>query len=569
MKRNILVIGLFLLAFAIAGCVTVAPENNPNIPSGFNRAESYWAAGEYSEAIQYYKSALTQTADRDWMWMLFGKLSECHLQLKQYDEAIKTAQMGLQLALKSTAFPTTGPSHCYYDLALAYRGKGQYDKAIYAVKKYIALRPEYGAGYAVMAGILDDRKDYEQAVVYWGKAIELDPDKFDLARSYYYWGIHNDDDTLDLLNKLIDSSIFGGIGCSLKFVDGYPVIYGVSKGGPAWEKGLVAGDRIAKVDGKSTKEQSPKEILNWLKGKEGTKVTLNIMRAGLKKPRTVTLTREKITPKTAAIYIAFRSLIQRHRGKAEDALRDAKAGYSLDPDKPYTNLALGASYLDRRQYDEAVKLLSRVHSDNRLLQANAHILETTAYAKKGDFNKATDIYSAISEGNLSPKNVPLWSDRTALLKAMKPFIASKMENADSLKAQGRHKEALSELGAALMIADDGMSEEICRSIHKIISMDPRLSELSEEARKYALRGDVMTEEGNFEEAAKEYRKAVQSAPYIAKLYFNTAMIYGEFKGYAQAVRYMKTYLQLAPEAPNARAAKDQIYKWEFMAEKGK
>jgi len=79
---------------------------------------------------------------------------------------------------------------------------------------------------------------------------------------------------------------------------------------------------------------------------------------------------------------------------------------------------------------------------------------------------------------------------------------------------------------------------------------------------------TLTKQGKFERAVKEYQKAVRAAPYIAKLYFNTARIYGELKGYAQAIRFMKTYLQLAPEAPNARAAKDQIYKWEFMVEKG-
>lgn len=30
---------------------------------------------------------------------------------------------------------------------------------------------------------------------------------------------------------------------------------------------------------------------------------------------------------------------------------------------------------------------------------------------------------------------------------------------------------------------------------------------------------------------------------------------------------MNVYLQLSPGAPNARAAKDEIYKWEFPLEK--
>ena len=198
----------------------------------------------------------------------------------------------------------------------------------------------------------------------------------------------------------------------------------------------------------------------------------------------------------------------------------------------------------------------------------ARILEATTYAKQGDFKKAVKIYSAIPEEKLFPKNVPLWGDRTALLKTLKPFISSKMKSAGRLKAQRKYKKALNELGDVLKVVDDKTSKEICGSIYRIMSLDPRLSVLPEEARKYALRGDVMTEEGKFEDAVKEYRHAVQAAPYIAKLYFNTAMIYGELKQYPQAIRHMKTYLQLAPEAPNVRAAKDQIYKWEFMMEKG-
>ena len=151
---------------------------------------------------------------------------------------------------------------------------------------------------------------------------------------------------------------------------------------------------------------------------------------------------------------------------------------------------------------------------------------------------------------------------------MKPYADARRRDASKLKSQGRYKEALKELGELMKIADNAELKAICREIAGIIAMDPSLSAIPEEARKYALRGDVLTEEGKFEEAVEEYRKAIEAAPYIAKLHFNTAMLYGELKRYPQAIRYMKTYLMLAPEAPNARAAKDQIYKWEFRMEKG-
>jgi hypothetical protein len=56
-------------------------------------------------------------------------------------------------------------------------------------------------------------------------------------------------------------------------------------------------------------------------------------------------------------------------------------------------------------------------------------------------------------------------------------------------------------------------------------------------------------------------------PFTASLYFNTALIYGGHKNYPEAIRHMKIYLEMAPDAPNARAAQDEIYKWELQIEK--
>jgi hypothetical protein len=59
------------------------------------------------------------------------------------------------------------------------------------------------------------------------------------------------------------------------------------------------------------------------------------------------------------------------------------------------------------------------------------------------------------------------------------------------------------------------------------------------------------------------------APFNAQLYFNTALIGGQLKDYRRAIKSMTIYLQLDPDAANARAAKDEIYMWESALEKGK
>jgi tetratricopeptide (TPR) repeat protein len=91
--------------------------------------------------------------------------------------------------------------------------------------------------------------------------------------------------------------------------------------------------------------------------------------------------------------------------------------------------------------------------------------------------------------------------------------------------------------------------------------------VSEDARKYALRSEVLLKEGNFEQVATELKKAIQIAPYAARLYYNFALINAELKKYPEAIRHMKIYLKAAPDAPDARPARDEIIKWEFMIEK--
>ena len=478
------------------------------------------------------------------------------LKAGRLNEAIAAAKMVIQLKPESDS--------AYNVLAQAYGKKKQYAEAIEAYKGAIKFNPKAAQHYSDLGELFFDKGDYKDAVTYLKEALELAPKNlaylWKLSGAYYLQGRY--EDALDVVNRMIPQMTFVGIGARIQIMDNYPTVYSVLGSGPAERAGVKKGDRILEIDGKPVNGWKVDDVVSSLRGQEGTSVTLTIKRDDKVKPFEATIKRETITPKEATAAFAYRSLIKRQLGEKTEALKDAEQARRLDSSDKWAQLVLGAARLDQSRYDEAVGLLSEVKDNTQ-----ARILEATAYAKKGDYQKAIDIYTSIEEG-LSPKDVPFWDDRNALLRELKPYIVSKRENALRLKAQGRHKEALQELGELMKVVDTEELESICREIAGIMAMDPGLSAIPEEARKYTLRGDVMTEEGKFDEAVKEYRQAVEAAPYIAKLHFNTAMIYGELKKYPQAIRYMKTYLMLAPEAPNARAAKDQIYKWEFMMEKG-
>ncbi|QEH33398.1 putative CtpA-like serine protease [Aquisphaera giovannonii] len=84
-------------------------------------------------------------------------------------------------------------------------------------------------------------------------------------------------DKLEDLYAMIDGN-FVGLGVELKSDPQGLRLVGVIRGGPAWEAGLVAGDRIAGVGGKAVKGLSLDEAANRLQGAEGTTIDLEVVR---------------------------------------------------------------------------------------------------------------------------------------------------------------------------------------------------------------------------------------------------------------------------------------------------
>jgi tetratricopeptide (TPR) repeat protein len=86
--------------------------------------------------------------------------------------------------------------------------------------------------------------------------------------------------------------------------------------------------------------------------------------------------------------------------------------------------------------------------------------------------------------------------------------------------------------------------------------------LPEEARKFWVQAEYAVNKMDFDGAVERYKEALEVAPWWPEGHFNRAMILGELSRYRDAIREMKKYLTLVPEASNARAAQDKIYQWE-------
>lgn len=71
---------------------------------------------------------------------------------------------------------------------------------------------------------------------------------------------------------------FGGLGIEIAIREGLLTIISPIEDTPAWKAGILAGDRIVKIDGELTKDISLLDAVKKMRGEPGTKVTITILR---------------------------------------------------------------------------------------------------------------------------------------------------------------------------------------------------------------------------------------------------------------------------------------------------
>lgn len=84
---------------------------------------------------------------------------------------------------------------------------------------------------------------------------------------------------------------FGGLGIRIAIREGVLTVVTPLPGTPAYELGILPGDIIMKIEGKDTKDITLSQAVEFLRGTPGTKVTISILREGVKDLIDFTITR--------------------------------------------------------------------------------------------------------------------------------------------------------------------------------------------------------------------------------------------------------------------------------------
>jgi len=102
--------------------------------------------------------------------------------------------------------------------------------------------------------------------------------------------------------RFMTTGQYGGIGAMIGQRNETVIITDPYEGFPAQKSGLMAGDVIIAIDGKSIMGKKYDEVSRMLKGQPRTALTVTVERMGEKQPITKTLTREEISIPNVPFY---------------------------------------------------------------------------------------------------------------------------------------------------------------------------------------------------------------------------------------------------------------------------
>ncbi len=114
--------------------------------------------------------------------------------------------------------------------------------------------------------------------------------------------------------ELLATGKYGGIGVTIGIREGYVTITSLMEGYSAQRQGLLVGDRIIEIEGKSMVGAKPEQVRSSTRGEPGTVVHIKIEREGEPQPLEFALVREEIKIKNISYAGFLRGTTDRNGG---------------------------------------------------------------------------------------------------------------------------------------------------------------------------------------------------------------------------------------------------------------
>lgn len=225
------------------------------------------------------------------------------------------------------------------------------------------------------------------------------------------------------------SGEFGGLGIEMSIQNGVLTIISPIEDTPAWIAGVKPGDKVIAIDKKSTKGLSLVEASQYIRGKNGTKVVLKIVRESSPNPIDITITRGQVKIKSVKYtdmedgyaYVRVTSFIENTAKDLEKVLDK-----HLDKNKKIEGLIIDLRRNPGGLLDQAIKMSDLFLADGVIVSTigrNKKEKEVSMASKKAKY-KDCPLIVLVNEYSASASEIvsgALQDNKRALIAGERTF----------------------------------------------------------------------------------------------------------------------------------------------------
>ncbi|HEY4695045.1 MAG TPA: S41 family peptidase [Candidatus Nanoarchaeia archaeon] len=211
-------------------------------------------------------------------------------------------------------------------------------------------------------------------------------------------------------NQTFNSELAGtfeGVGIELGVKDNQLVVISPLEGSPAEKNGVLAGDRIVKIDGKDAAKLSIAEAVKLIRGKASTKVKLAVVRGEADAEHEFEITRETITIKTVKLVVDGEIGIVRINRFGDNTNKEWDSVVNEIATKGISKLVLDVRNNPGGRLDSAIYVASEFlkKADVVVMQEDADGKRQSFYSDRDGRLRGVELVVLINKGSASASEI--------------------------------------------------------------------------------------------------------------------------------------------------------------------
>jgi len=474
-------------------------------------AEGYYVSGDYTEALRYYKKAITQYPFNA---ATYSEIGSCYQQLKQYPQAIEAYKQAIKIEPDYTLAISS--------LGIIYSLEGRYEEAIKMYQSIIRISPNNAQVHNLLGFALEKLGRQEEAIEAFKNTIRIDPNNASTYTdlSYAYGKLGRYEEAIQVCQQAIK--------IDPKYALAYNILGSIYSNSGQNAKALEFFKTGIKIKPNDTLLLYNLGLIYSKLGRYAEAVEAY--------RRTI-----EVNPNNALVHNQLGFALEK-LGRQEEAAEAYNEAIRIDPNCFEAHYDLGLFYNKSKRYEEAVKVFKQaITIDPNYAPTYVHLGFT--YLTLNSYKDAVAAYTKAIQ--IDPNSAIVYTNLGSAYSKLSRHEEAIEVHKKAIRIDPNNALAYNELGIAYQ--KSGRNTEAVEAFKNAIGIDPNC------ALAYVSLGFTYNVLGRYEEAIEVHKKAIKIDPNKTLAYNALGVAYGESGRHKEAIQAFLQAIKIDPCCVEAHA----------------